>query len=591
MSVWQDGELNEEQIDAIEETESVFLIACPGSGKTRAVTFKIANELSKLDSNKEWVVAITYTNRAAGEIQDRIESMGVSADQLWIGTIHSFCLEWIIKPYGIYHSDLKNGYRLINGHDTENILSELCSNCPHPRPTYWDCGHYFDSSGINISCTNNRRENVKLVLEEYGVLLRENKQIDFERILWFSYQLVTSLPHISLLLSKLFKYILIDEFQDTKEIQYQIISSVLNTGNGRVKCFVVGDPNQSIFNSLGGYAISVEEFSTMSGIDFKPMQLSKNYRNSHKIVNYYSNFKVFDSLIISESEDRDYASNISFNNQVNRQNIVAEIARLIRVNVEQYQIPMSEICVVGPWWIHLAALTRGLVAELPDYRFDGPGLTPFVRDIENFWYKLSRIILTKPSPQVYIRRLRWAKEIILFISDLGINTQNLSPKMLLKTINSINIDEQDGLQFLSLFFNEIFNALDISWDEHESLKEHREAFFDSASARIDRIRSEGIDYAGDVQTFYKAFESRDGITVSSIHGVKGAEFDTVIAFALLEDAVPHFSEPNKRESANKLLYVICSRARKNLHLISETGRNQHQPTLELQGLNYSYSQI
>ena len=591
MAVWQDGELNEEQIAAIEEAESVFLIACPGSGKTRAVTYKIANELSKLDLNKEWVVAITYTNRAAGEIQDRIESMGVSTDQLWIGTIHSFCLEWIIKPYGIYHSDLKNGYRLINSHDTERMLSELCSNSPQPRPTHWDCDHYFDSNGINIRCTNNRRENVALVLEEYGLLLREKKQIDFERILWFSYQLVTSIPHISQILSKLFKNILIDEFQDTKEIQYQIVSSILNAGNNTVKCFIVGDPNQSIFNSLGGYAISIEEFSAMSGIIFKPMQLSKNYRNSQEIVNYFSNFKVFDSAILSEAEHRDYASLISFNNQTSRQNIVAEIARLIRINVEQHQVPMSEISVVGPWWIHLAALTRGLVAELPDYRFNGPGLTPFVRDIENIWYKLSRIIFTKPSPRLYIRRLRWAKEIILFLSDLGIDTKNLSPKILLKTINATCIDEQDGLQFLSLFFNEVFSTLGISWNEYDCLKEHRDAFFDSASARINRIRNEGIDYADDVQAFYKAFEIRDGITVSSIHGVKGAEFDTVIAFALLEGAVPHFNEPNKRESANKLLYVICSRARKNLHLISETGRNQDRPTLELQELNYNYSLI
>ena len=178
MSVWSDGELNEEQIAAIEETESVYLIACPGSGKTRVITYKIAYELSKLDSNKEWIVAITYTNRAAGEIQDRIEAMGVSTDQLWIGTIHAFCLEWIIKPYSIYHPDLKNGYRVINSHDTEVMLTKLCSNCPSPRTTYWDCNHFFDSNGINITCTNNRRANVESVLEEYNQLLRERHQID-----------------------------------------------------------------------------------------------------------------------------------------------------------------------------------------------------------------------------------------------------------------------------------------------------------------------------------------------------------------------------------------------------------------------------
>lgn len=591
MFIWRDGELNDEQVDAIEENESVYLVACPGSGKTRTITYKIAYELSKLGNNRHWVIAITYTNRAAGEIQDRIETMGVSTDQLWIGTIHSFCLEWIIKPYGIYHNQLKNGYRLINSHDTENILTELCSNSPAPRPTFWDCDHYFDSNGINISCRSNRRANVVAVLDQYELLLQENNQIDFERILWFSYQLLTNLPHISQLLCNIFKYILIDEFQDTKEIQYQIVSSILKARENSTKCFVVGDPNQSIFNSLGGYAISLKDISEMASIVFKPMQLSKNYRNSEAIVGYFTNFKVFDSDIVSEAEHKNYPSLISFNSNTDRQNVIQEIARLIRLNVEQYQISMSEICVVGPWWIHLAALTRGLVAELPDYKFDGPGLTPFVKDIENFWYKLSRLILTRPSPQAYIRRLRWAKEIIVFLSDLGINMENLSPKYLLKVINSADVDEEDGLNFLSQCFDFIFNALDISWDKYDCLQEHRGAFFESAAERIRRIENEGIDYIGDVQTFYKAFEPRDGVTVSTIHGIKGAEFDSVIAFALLEDAVPHFSDPDKRKSANKLLYVICSRARKNLHLISETGRNQSYPTLELQGLNYQYSDV
>ncbi|MGH1484712.1 MAG: UvrD-helicase domain-containing protein [Cellvibrionaceae bacterium] len=590
MSIWQKGELNDEQIAAIEEHSSIFLVACPGSGKTRTVTYKIANELSKLNSDKEWIVAITYTNRAAGEIQDRIESMGISTEQLWIGTIHSFCLEWIIKPYGIYHEELRNGYRLINSYDTEKILSDLCASYT-PRTTHWDCEHYFNSNGLNIRCRNNKRGNVEEILDQYEKILSENKQIDFERILWFSYQLVTTQPNISKLLSKLFKYILIDEFQDTKEIQYQIVASILRAGKNTIKCFVVGDPNQSIFNSLGGYAISLEEISVMCGIQFEPMALSKNYRNSQRIVNYFSNFKVYDSEIISEADHKDCDSIISFNNQTNRQDIIAEIARLILINVEQYTIPMSEICVIGPWWIHLAALTRGLVAELPDYKFNGPGLTPFARDIENFWYRLARVVLTKPSPKIYVRRLRWAKEVILFLSDLGIDLTGTTPKILLKITNSLSIDEQDGIRFLALCFDEIFIQLGVSWQQYECLREHNEAFFKSAQDKMEQIRREGIDYSGDVETFYKVFEPREGITVSTIHGVKGAEFDAVIAFALLEGAVPHFSEENKRESANKLLYVISSRARKNLHLISETGRNQNMPTLELRELNYNYSLV
>jgi len=93
------------------------------------------------------------------------------------------------------------------------------------------------------------------------------------------------------------------------------------------------------------------------------------------------------------------------------------------------------------------------------------------------------------------------------------------------------------------------------------------------------------------------FEVRSGVTVSTIHGVKGAEFDTVIAYALLQDYVPHFNDPAKHESANKLLYVIASRARKHLHLISERGRmkgggwGEYQTTAVLAACKFTYDSV
>ena len=103
--------LNPEQQAVITESGSVVLIACPGSGKTRTLTHKVAAELEKLTSPRQYVVAITYTHRAAEEIEERITELGVDTEQLWIGTIHSFCLEWIIRPYGIYHPKLQNGFQ------------------------------------------------------------------------------------------------------------------------------------------------------------------------------------------------------------------------------------------------------------------------------------------------------------------------------------------------------------------------------------------------------------------------------------------------------------------------------------------------
>lgn len=99
MFVWNSGDLNPEQEAAVLAPGNIFLTACPGSGKTRTLTYKIAYELSRMTSDKQRIVAITYTNRAADEIRDRIESLGVDTQHLWIGTIHAFCLEWILRPY------------------------------------------------------------------------------------------------------------------------------------------------------------------------------------------------------------------------------------------------------------------------------------------------------------------------------------------------------------------------------------------------------------------------------------------------------------------------------------------------------------
>jgi superfamily I DNA/RNA helicase len=591
MFTWTKDELNDEQAAAINEPQNVLLSACPGSGKTRTLTYKIALELSKIKSKKKRVLAITYTNRAAGEIQDRIQDMGIDTSQLWIGTIHSFCLEWIIKPYGIYHQQLLHGYRIISPYDAEKLINAICDKHSFTKVRSVHCDHFYTSTGLHINCNDFRRPSVERVIRDYHVELSRSGLLDFEQILYFSYQLIASSPSIRKLLSNIFCYILVDEYQDTKEIQYRILSSIIRIGDGQVGAFIVGDPNQAIFSSLGGYAISLGDLMNMTNTPFKKMDLVRNYRSSERIIDYCRNFQVEKMGIESHSKLKYFPSLISYNRSIVKDHLVTELAKLIRLNVTSYGIAPHEICIVGPWWIHLASLTRALVSELPEFSFDGPGLTPFVQDMENFWYKLARLVLTRPSPETLFRRLRWSTEIIELLSDNGIDISELTPRLFLKHVNEIKSNETDGLNYLAHVFDMLFQRLNVSYSLYPQLAEHREAFFQSSNARIERIKKDGLQYAGDTETFFRAFATRTGITVSSIHGVKGAEFDTVLAFAALEDIIPHFSEPNKRESAKRILYVLASRARKNLHVISEQGRNQSFPTQELSALVYPYNNV
>jgi DNA helicase-2/ATP-dependent DNA helicase PcrA len=178
MFVWAPGDLNAEQEEAIEEPGSVFLVACPGSGKTRTLTYKAARLLSALTSEKQWVIAITYTHRAADEIEERIERLGVDTTQLWIGTIHSFCLDWIIRPYAIYHPELRDGFKVIDSHDAEKLLDELCAPYSSQRVTYWDCGYHFTPAGRVLGCEPKKRAAVSAILDVYHQRLKANRQID-----------------------------------------------------------------------------------------------------------------------------------------------------------------------------------------------------------------------------------------------------------------------------------------------------------------------------------------------------------------------------------------------------------------------------
>lgn len=599
MFVWEKGALNEEQEGAIRNEESVLLLACPGSGKTRTLTYKIAYELSQLKSEKEFVVAITYTNNAADEIKERVELLGVNTEQLWIGTIHSFCLEWILKPYHQYLDELKYGFRVISSFDSEKILTELCSPFDKPKITYWDCGIIAKTDDYYLTCLDvGKHKSLQKIYSDYFKTLKKNNQIDFEQILFYTYQLLVRKPIISRVLCKIFPFILIDEYQDTKEIQYHIIAKILSANCGNSKTLIVGDPNQSIYESLGGFPMSKTDLERLLGFKLFELGLTKNYRSSDRIIKYFEHYKTYPNSIVACGCDKDYPSIITYTTSVSVDNIIEKVACLILFNVEEKGISPNEICIVAPQWVHIASITRRLMVRLPDYSFDGPGMAPFSRDIDNFWFKVSRIALTEPSPYMYVRRLRWSKEVLKELDSIGVDVSEMSDKRFLRICNSISISENDGLKYLELFFIEICNYLSISIGDYDMLYEHFAAFFESSKSRIDRLVKEGNPCIGEIENFRKVFKQKDGITVSTIHGVKGEEYDTMIGFALLDDYVPHFNDVKGYENAKKLLYVLASRARKNLHIISEYGRGVNKynpegksPTPHLLEYKYCYDSI
>ena len=595
MFVWSNKELNIEQSEAVLSPENVLLVACPGSGKTRALIYKAAYELSKISSTKKKILAITYTNNAADEIRERIENMGVETEQLWIGTIHSFCLQWILRPYSNLIEDLKYGFGIIDAYDAECSKDYFLYDQNHKLNKY-NSSCYYDVDGLKVRSSN--IHSATIAFNKYFELLKINKQIDFDLILYYSYKLLKIKPYIGKLLSQIFPYILIDEYQDTTNLQYNIMSKIVNQEQQKSQMFIVGDPNQSIFKSLGGFSMPQKELEKLTNLKFTEKQLSKNYRSSEKIVNYYDKFKVYGNNIEAVCLFKDFSSQIYENNSILHEDksLFQEIKEIVKLNIENYNIPENKICILAPHWNMVSPIVRYLSEQLPEYRFNGPGLVPFCHDRENIWFRLSKILLTQASPEIYLRRKRWANEFIEALELAEVNCENIDASKVLCTCNGLEVCENDGLEYLKISFIKFLDKLKIKIEIYPMLKAHYQAFFKISKDKIDKWNSDGLEYISTVEHFRKVFKEKEGITITIIHKVKGLEFDTVIAFGLLDGILPHYSIPEveKGNEQKRFLFVISSRARKHLFLFSEKRKDNYtkkyrHPTPELNTYKYSYN--
>jgi superfamily I DNA/RNA helicase len=100
-------------------------------------------------------------------------------------TIHSFCYEWLLKPYSIYHENLKNGFKILNSYDSESLITNICSDYKSKKIKFYECNHYYTSEGMQLAGHIKKHEAIRNILEEYHSQLSRNEQIDFEQMLYF----------------------------------------------------------------------------------------------------------------------------------------------------------------------------------------------------------------------------------------------------------------------------------------------------------------------------------------------------------------------------------------------------------------------
>lgn len=589
--------LNAEQQTTVDWNGNVVVTACPGSGKTRVLTARVIRGLSDLDSDRQRVVALTFTNRATDQIRVRLDEANVAADCLWAGTIHAFALEWVLRPYASYSDMTRCGFTVADEFHTERLLDVLKKERGLPGYTEISTRLTRTGGGLNADAA------CRAIASRYKAELRKAKMVDFDDVLYIAYNMLEGNPAIAATLASIIRLFCVDEVQDIQDLQFGILSTIFRAAACPVSLFFVGDGDQSIYESLGALAKTPDEIADEFGVDgIEHLELRGNYRSTQRIIDYYRRLRPGVPPIESRVPYAECIGTITFQDQtIPKEGLAAVIAVMISDSLSA-GVAMNDICVLAPHWRDLWSLARSLVGLLPHVRFDAPGLSPLHSSRDNFWFKVGRLFLTGPSPSRTRTRFRWATEVLsdlCALADTSLPETIDTPRRLLRRINAISSGETEGMSYLRDVFTQFMVCVGLDLDSSDALNNSFDTFFEKAESRI--ATADG-GMPTDVDSFRRLFSHPSGVVVSTCHGVKGQEYDTVIAFGLLKGYVPNWaviikgSSQASSEQESKLLYVVCSRAKRRLHLIAESGRktrrgNPYETANLLKQVRFNYDEV
>ena len=290
MSIYD--KLNEPQRDAVYHTDGPLLIlAGAGSGKTRVLTHRIAYLIGERGVNPWNILAITFTNKAAEEMRQRVDNLvGFGAESVWVSTFHSACVR-ILRRF-IDRLGYENHFTIYDTDDQKTLIKEVC------RKVDVDTKVFKERSLLSaISSAKNEmilpdefelnaggdfaKMKIAKVYREYETQMRANNALDFDDLLVKTVQLLQTQPDVLESYQERFRYIMVDEYQDTNTVQFQLVS--LLAGKYKNLC-VVGDDDQSIYKFRGANIRNILDFEHEFP-DAKVIKLEQNYRSTGNILN------------------------------------------------------------------------------------------------------------------------------------------------------------------------------------------------------------------------------------------------------------------------------------------------------------------
>ena len=283
--------LNEQQREGVFTTEGpVLLLAGAGSGKTRVLTHRIAYLIEEKNVNPYNILAITFTNKAAAEMRERVDRLlGMDAGGAWIMTFHAACVR-ILRRY-IERIGYSNSFTIYDTDDQKSIIRQILKKLDLDTKLYKDRAVLTDISRAKDKLkgpdemeleagANYHRKKVAEVYREYQRQLKANNALDFDDIICRTVELFGSCPDVLDYYGERFRYIMVDEYQDTNMAQFKLIS--LLAARFRNLC-VVGDDDQSIYKFRGANVRNILDFESVFP-EAKVIKLEQNYRSTQNIL-------------------------------------------------------------------------------------------------------------------------------------------------------------------------------------------------------------------------------------------------------------------------------------------------------------------
>ena len=601
--------LNNKQYEAVINTEGpCLIIAGAGSGKTKVLTHKIAYLIQEKNVLPWNILAITFTNKAANEMKERIANLvGDVAQDIWMGTFHSICVR-ILRKF-IDRIGFDTSFIIFDTSDQRTMIKTCLKDLNIDDKMFTDRSVLSEISNAKnqmlepeaytaIANGDFRKEKIATVYELYQKRLKENNAIDFDDIINYTIKILNENPDVLEYYANKFKYVLVDEYQDTNKAQFTLITLFAsNYGN----ITVVGDSDQSIYAFRGADISNILNFER----DFanaKIIKLEQNYRCTGNILKaansvIKNNETKYKKELWTENEQGNLPKVYSAENEYDEGSFIVE--QINRLRREEY-FKYSDFAILYRMNTQSRAIEDILRREDIPYKIVGglkfyerkeiKDIISYLRLIQNPSDNLSlKRIINEPKRGIgktsldNIETLANQNEISMYeiiknADQYGLNRVFANSREFISVMEELRAKKDDLV--ISELIKQTLNKTgytkaleDENTIEAENRIENLEEFLtvamefeeESADNGLSEFL-EGITLSSDIDNME---DTEDTVTLMTLHSAKGLEFPAVFLVGMEEGIFPGYksiSEPKDLEEERRLCYVGITRAKQYLFL-------------------------